>query len=78
MADAPYPPVAKGTTVKTTEPDLSLRHQWTDEGWEARQWGVRGTVIMYHDSHGLCYDVLHEDGTEGCYDPSEIEVVVLG
>jgi hypothetical protein len=32
---------------------------------------------MHHDSHGLCYDVRHDDGTEGCYDPSEFEVITI-
>lgn len=70
-----YPLISPGTSVKTTEPNWSLRKEWTDEGWGRRRWNVRGTVITHHDSHGLCYDVRHEDGTVGSYDPSELEVV---
>ena len=70
-----YPPISPGTSVKTTKPNLSMRDEWTDEGWAERKWGVRGKVLVHHDSHGLCYDVRHEDGTVGCYDPSELEVV---
>lgn len=46
------------------------------EAWNARKWGVQGTILMHHDSHGLCYDVRHDDGTEGCYDPGEFEVLL--
>ena len=73
MSTKQYPPVSPGTTVRTTQPNLSFRHQWTDEGWAMRKWDVKGEVITHHDSHGLCYDIRHEDGTEGCYDPSEFE-----
>lgn len=48
--------------------------EWMPEALKARKWGVLGTIIMHHDSHGLCYDVLHDDGTEGCYDPDEFAV----
>ncbi len=70
-----YPPISPGTVVETTEPDLSCRGEWTDEGWAKRKWGVRGKVLTHHDSHGLCYDLKHEDGTEGCYNPSELKVL---
>ncbi|MBI2108689.1 MAG: hypothetical protein HYT93_00710 [Parcubacteria group bacterium] len=75
MATTKYPPISPGTLVKTTQPNLNLRHQWTDEGWASKKSWVQGKVITHHDSHGLCYDVEHEDGTVGCYDPSEIEAV---
>jgi len=77
MSDSKYPPIPRGSVVKTTQPNLALRKEWTDEGWEKRKWNVRGRVVTHHDSHGLCYDVRHDDGTEGCYDPSELEVVFL-
>jgi len=55
---------------------MDLRNEWTDEGWEKRKWGTQGEILAHHDSHGLCYDVLHEDGTQGCYDPSELKVIL--
>lgn len=67
-----WSPISPGTFVKTTEPNMSQRENWTGEGWLKRKWGVRGTVLTHHDSHGLCYDVIHEDGSLGCYDPSEL------
>ena len=70
-----WPPLDPRTKVRTTEPNLQKRDEWTNEGWASKKWGVRGTIIAHHDSHGLCYDVLHEDGTLGCYDPSEFEVI---
>ena len=41
----------------------------------ARRSGATGRVIAVHDSHGLCYDVQHEDGTVGCYEPHELAVI---
>ena len=75
MTSEKYPPISPGTPVRTTEPNMSKRGDWTDEGWASKKWGVQGTVITHHDSHGLCYDVRHEDGTQGCYEPSELDVV---
>lgn len=70
-----YPPIARGTIVKTTGPNWSKRSEWTDEGWNQRQWQVIGEVVVHHDSHGLCYEVRHPDGTAACYDPTEIKVL---
>lgn len=75
MATDKWPPISPGTRVKTTQANESLRQEWTDEGWVSKKWGVQGTILTHHDSHGLCYDIRHDDGTEGCYDPSELEVV---
>lgn len=76
MTKIKYPPISPGTIVKTTEPNWDLRSEWTDAGWASRRWGVWGETITHHDSHGLCYDVRHDDGTIGCYNPSELQVVL--
>jgi hypothetical protein len=34
-----------------------------------------GAVVGSIDSHGLCYRVIHEDGTVGYYDPDELRTV---
>jgi hypothetical protein len=68
-------PISPGTMVRTTRPNMDKRNEWTDESWWSRLWGVEGSVITHHDSHGFCYDVRHPDGSQGCYDPTEIEVV---
>jgi hypothetical protein len=68
-----WPPLDPGTRVRTTKastPD----GDWMPEVRAARRWGVPGTIMRHHDSHGLCYDVRHDDGTEGSYEPSEFEV----
>lgn len=69
-----WPPLDPGTRVRTLE-SKTPRREWDPEAWEARKWNMEGTIVMHHDSHGLCYDVRHDDGTEGCYDPSEFEVL---
>jgi hypothetical protein len=69
-----YPPIKPGTRVKTTQQNESMSDDWTLYAQERRKWGVEETVTDHHDSHGLCYDVKHDDGTEGTYDPSEFEV----
>lgn len=71
-----YPPISPDTEVVTTKPNLALRKEWTDEGWNVRKWGVQGTVVTHHDSHGLSYEVRHFDGTVGHYDPSELKVAM--
>ncbi len=73
-----YPPISPGTRVRTTQENPRLRDEWTEMARTKRRWGVEGTVLVHHDSHGLHYDVRHQDGTEGPYDPSELEVVNKG
>lgn len=64
-----------GTRVITTTENHNV-NDWTDEARANRRWGVEGVVITHHDSHGLCYDVVHDDdGTTGSYDPTEIKVI---
>lgn len=48
---------------------------WTEEGLKNRQWNVARIVTSVHDSHGLCYDVRYEDGTEGCFNHEELITV---
>jgi hypothetical protein len=74
--DKKWPPIDPGTTVLTMVPNLAKRKEWTKVAWESRQWGVTGTVLEHHDSHGLYYDVEHKDGSIGFYDPSEIQALV--
>ncbi len=75
MSTGKWPPLDPGTRVKTTQPNESMRREWTEEGWTGKKSGVLGTILRHHDSHGLCYDIEHDDGSEGCYDPSEFEVL---
>ncbi len=75
MEQKPYPPIAPGTKVKTTQEDPTAASQYIEGARTNCQWGVEGTVVTHHDSHGLCYDVRHADGTEQTYEPTELEVL---
>lgn len=60
-----------GTRVRTVAvPDPPT--DWTEEARRARKFGVLGTVIRKHNSHGLCYVVRHDDDTIACYEPQEL------
>jgi hypothetical protein len=34
-----------------------------------------GLCLEYHDSHGLCVIVRHNDGTQVCVDPTDLQLV---
>lgn len=63
-----------GTRVKTVKPDQESK-DWNARALAARKWGVMGKTVKEHDAHGLFYDVEHEDGTMGYYEPRELEAV---
>jgi len=46
---------------------------WSKGKRNGVRWGVEGTVVAVHDSHGLVYDVKHDDGTTAPYEPAEIQ-----
>lgn len=74
MSEKQYPPISQGTRVRSIKPKTP-DNEWTEEARSRRRWGVEGIVVNHHDSHGLCYDVLHADGARGCYDPAELEPI---
>jgi hypothetical protein len=74
MPDQKWPPISPGTPVRTTLQNTSDK-EWTAEARQNRKWGVEGTIITHHSSHGLCYEVRHTDGTVGAYDPTELEEI---
>ncbi len=67
--------LSNGTTIKTTKSNNEKKSEWTEEGWNARKWNVKGEIIDYHNGHGFYYDVKHEDGTVAGYNPEEIEII---
>ena len=74
-ADA-WPPLKPGTRVRTTQRNGTEEYEkrnWAESARGARKWGVKGTVGEHHTGHGLCYTVVHDDGTTGWYDPEELE-----
>ena len=74
MTISTWPPISPGTSVRTTRANPAVT-DWTPEALLTRQWGVTGTVLTHHDSHGLSYEVTHADGSVGHYDPSELEIL---
>lgn len=68
-----WPPLDPDTRVRTTSKSTA-DDEWTPGALMARKWGVAGVIVRHHDAHGLCYDVRHDDGTEGCYDPTEFDI----
>ena len=67
----PARPWHKGDTVTTVAiPDPPT--DWTPEALRSRRFGVAGTIVDEHNSHGLCYEVQHLDGSIGYYDPREL------
>ena len=60
--------------VFTTKLNPNPDGGWTSEFRQKRQsypWGLFGVVVDVHDSHGLYYDVKHEDGVVRQYDHEE-------
>lgn len=46
---------------------------YTDEGREKRRPGAKGKATgKFSDSHGLCFEIEHEDGTKAWYDLDEL------
>jgi len=73
-----WPPLENSTRVRTLAIPEADEAGWTEEAKAVRKFGVLGTIIYHHDSHGLCYDVRHDDGTVGCYDSRELAVLLDG
>jgi len=48
---------------------------WTDEALKSRKWGVRGKIIQYHTGHSYVYEIKHDDGTFGYYEPGELNLL---
>jgi hypothetical protein len=65
--------IPAGTIVFTVEPD-TVSSDWDPRAIPRRKWGVWGKIVDEHDSHGLCYDVEHADGSQGCYEPREFDL----
>lgn len=74
----PYPQLPVPTDlrvsvgVRVSIDPARIERDWTEEALRTRQDGVRGVIVGHHDSHGLCYDVRHEDDSIGCYSPWEL------
>lgn len=60
-----------GTRVFTIRP-ASESDDWLPEAAASRRWGVFGTIEIEHNSHGHTFEVRHEDGSIGWYEPHEL------
>lgn len=60
-----------GTIIKTTSDNGS--DDWCNAG--KRSWNKNGIVIDRSDAHGLCYEIVHDDGSIAWYEPEELEVI---
>lgn len=67
-----------GTPVITTKP-AKESEGWTPEARLALRWGKDGKVVgsavagaPLSGSHGICYEVQHEDGTKAWYERKEL------
>jgi hypothetical protein len=63
-----------GDRVETVRPDVES-DDWTQEAMASRRWGVTGSIVREHNSHGLCYRVRHDDGSHGVYEARELRVL---
>jgi hypothetical protein len=61
-----------GTTVETIKPEVEST-DWAPEALKNRRWNVSGKVVGHSDSHGLCFEVEHEDGTKAWYERRELK-----
>lgn len=61
-----------GCRVKTLQ---STTDDWSYEAKQARKWNTNGVVVDLSNSHGLCYKIRHDDGSDGWYDRSEFLIL---
>lgn len=59
--------------VLTLERDDS--NAWVDGAREKCRWGEKGTIITYSNSHGLCFEVHHDEGGMAWYNPGELQLI---
>ena len=63
-----------GTRIRTTKENQQVQ-DWNQECRKCK-WGITGTIIRSSDSHGLCYEVMHDEiGTTAWYDRSELSLL---
>jgi hypothetical protein len=65
-----------GQRVLTVEDPNDSADDWTAEAAVSRKWGEVGEVIATHDSHGLTFEVKHNDGSVGHYEHHELRAVL--
>ena len=59
-------------TVLTVKSE-KVSGDWMPTVLNSRKFGITGKIVRISNAHGLCYEVLHEDGSSSYYDPWELE-----
>ena len=58
--------------VLTVRPEKEST-DWSKDTLKERKWGVKGVLVDRSDGHGLVYQIRHNDGTTGWYEPRELK-----
>lgn len=58
----------------TTAQNIYSNKEFTESARLCCKANAKGIIIGYSNSHGLAYEVLHDDGQAAWYDPSELLV----
>lgn len=61
----------KVLTVKSEK----VSNDWMPTVLNSRKFDVTGKIVRISNAHGLCYEVLHSDGSSSYYDPWELKKV---
>ncbi len=61
--------------VKTIKQNNKSRDDFTLSPDISVKWDTYGYITGYSNSHGLCFQVTHFDGSIGYYDPQELILV---
>ena len=64
-----------GTKVLTRHDLVPENRNYVREAWPRRRPGQTGEIVKHSNSHGLCFEVLHKDGTSGWYESDELDVL---
>lgn len=60
--------------VRTVRPEVES-DDWTSEALPLRKWNVTGEIVAKSDSHGVIYQVKHDDGSLAWYEPRELMLI---
>jgi hypothetical protein len=67
--------IANFTKVMIKVDPSKVAGDWTGSALRGRRSEGLGMVKCHHDSHGLCYEVFHQDFTVGAYESHELTEV---
>ncbi|KKK75189.1 hypothetical protein LCGC14_2876240 [marine sediment metagenome] len=64
-----------GTKVRTRDDLVPENKEYQRKAWAKRKPGMIGEIVKHSNSHGLCFEVLHNNGSSGWYEPDEVDVL---